>query len=66
MFVVSETKSNGSTRCRGSKVSLRPAIICQVYQLVASQTSIILYSFKIIRRISFVYWIIGVTRCRYF
>ena len=40
---------------RGRKYLLAPAIICQVYQLVDSQTSISLYSFKIFMRSSFVY-----------
>ena len=41
-----------------------PPIICQVYQLVASQTSISLYSFIILIRCSFVYCIIDMTTCR--
>jgi len=37
------------------KYLFAPAIICQVYQLVDSQTFISLYSFKILMRSSFVY-----------
>jgi len=43
-------------KLRGRKYLFALAIICQVYQLVDSQTSKSLYSFKILIRSSFVYF----------